>query len=79
MKLFIIIIIIEFIINGINLFISYPNGALNYTFVQAAERMRRIRCRCFPLTPQNISHLHNLLLEEENSHFVYTFQNPPKM
>jgi len=70
--------LIEIIINGINLFISYPNGALNYTFVQASERMRRMRRSCFSPTPQNVSHLHTLMIQEGNRQFVNTLQNPPK-
>uniref|UniRef100_A0A2S2PTM7 Uncharacterized protein n=1 Tax=Schizaphis graminum TaxID=13262 RepID=A0A2S2PTM7_SCHGA len=56
----------------------YPNGALNYTFVQASERMRRMRRSYFPPTPQNVSHLHTLMIQEGNSQFANTLQNPPR-
>ncbi|KAF0750361.1 Uncharacterized protein FWK35_00025138 [Aphis craccivora] len=58
--------------------VNYPNGALDYTFVQALEIMRRMRRSSFPPTPRNLSHLHALMMQDGNSQFSNTLQNPPK-
>ena len=59
--------------------ISHPEGATNYTFLQAVERMKKIRKSIFPPTPKNLNHLNNLLLLENNRHFTMTFQTPESL
>ncbi|XP_029348470.1 uncharacterized protein LOC115034985 [Acyrthosiphon pisum] len=59
--------------------ISHPEDATNYTFLQAVERMKKIRKSIFPPTPKNLNHLNNLLLLENNRHFTMTFQTPESL
>lgn len=54
---------------------SFPEAATNYTFLQSAEKMWRIRKGIFPATPQNIAVLHELLMTDENCNFAETLQN----
>ena len=61
-------------LNLIFLLNSFPEAANNYTFVQCAERMRRLRQGMFPATPQNILEFHNLLSNDENQMFTLTLQ-----
>ncbi|CAI6375783.1 unnamed protein product [Macrosiphum euphorbiae] len=56
-----------------------PEGAYNYTYLQATERMRQIRKSIFPPTPMNLLHLHQLLQINENRHFTLTFQAQPNL
>ncbi|CAI6343607.1 unnamed protein product [Macrosiphum euphorbiae] len=56
-----------------------PEGAYNYTYLQATERMRQIRKSIFPPTPRNLLHLHQLLQINENRHFTLTFQAQPNL
>ncbi|KAF0723322.1 Uncharacterized protein FWK35_00024173, partial [Aphis craccivora] len=54
--------------------INFPNAAQDYTFLQGSERMRRLRQKSFPKTPDDIEDLHTLLMS--NSQFTLTLQNP---
>ncbi|XP_022164854.1 uncharacterized protein LOC111029917 [Myzus persicae] len=54
--------------------VNFPEAANNYTFIQCAERMRRLRQGMFPATPQNILEFHNLLGNAENQMFTLTLQ-----
>uniref|UniRef100_A0A2S2PRA7 MULE transposase domain-containing protein n=1 Tax=Schizaphis graminum TaxID=13262 RepID=A0A2S2PRA7_SCHGA len=54
--------------------VNFPEAANNYTFIQCAERMRRLRQGMFPATPQNISEFHDLLKNDENQMFTLTLQ-----
>ncbi|KAE9534541.1 hypothetical protein AGLY_008631 [Aphis glycines] len=54
-------------------------GAENYTFLQAAERMRQIRKSVFPPTPKNLQHFNNLLQMDSNKHFTMSFQKQPNL
>jgi len=60
-----------------NVWISFPEAAENYTFLQSVERMRRLRRKFFPQTPRNMANLHDLLTAADNEHFAMTLQNPP--
>ncbi|XP_050057446.1 uncharacterized protein LOC126550282 [Aphis gossypii] len=59
--------------------VSHPEGAENYTFLQAAERMRQIRRSVFPPTPKNLQHFNNLLQMDNNKHFTMSFQKQPSL
>ncbi|XP_050066010.1 uncharacterized protein LOC126555088 [Aphis gossypii] len=59
--------------------VSHTEGATNYTFIQAAERMRKIRKSVFPPTPKNLNNLNELLQLEKNKHFTVTFQAPESL
>ncbi|XP_050062484.1 uncharacterized protein LOC126554589 [Aphis gossypii] len=59
--------------------VSHPEGAENYTFLQAAERMRQIRKSVFPSTPKNLQHFNNLLQMDSNKHFTMSFQKQPSL
>ncbi|CAI6372236.1 unnamed protein product [Macrosiphum euphorbiae] len=54
--------------------VNFPNAAQDYTFLQCSERMRRLRQKSFPATPDNIEDLHILLMA--NSQYTLTLQNP---
>lgn len=58
-------------------YISFPEGAQQYTFLQSSERMRRLKRRCFPATPRNLAELHYLLVADENEEYTLTLQTPP--
>ncbi|KAL5237716.1 hypothetical protein ACI65C_005126 [Semiaphis heraclei] len=59
--------------------VSHPEGAENYTFSQAAERMRQIRKSVFPPTPRNLQHFNELMQMENNKHFNMSFQKQPSL
>ncbi|KAL5246205.1 hypothetical protein ACI65C_013613 [Semiaphis heraclei] len=54
--------------------VNFPNAAQDYTFFRGSERMRRLRQKSFPATPDDIEDLHTLLIA--NSQFTLTLQNP---
>jgi len=51
-----------------------PEGAFDYTFLQAAERMKKIRKLVYHPTPRNLKELGEILQLDEISHFTTTFQ-----
>ncbi|KAL5239424.1 hypothetical protein ACI65C_006834 [Semiaphis heraclei] len=59
--------------------VSHPEGAENYTFSQAAERMRQIRKSVFPPTPRNLQHFNELMQMKNNKHFNISFQKQPSL
>lgn len=54
---------------------SSSRSALQCTFFQSAERMRKIRKKHFPKTPLNLRHLNELLQLLKHRQFVETLQN----
>jgi len=59
--------------------IRNPEGAFDYTFLQAAERMKKIRKLVYPPTPRNLLQLSELLKQDKTSHFTTTFQTPTSL
>lgn len=57
-----------------DLFNSFPNAVQDYTFVQSSERMRRLRQKFFPATPDSIEDFHLLLMA--NTQLAMILQNP---
>lgn len=53
---------------------SFPNAAQDYTFLQSSDRMRRLRQKSFPATPDDIQDLHLLLMA--NTKFAIILKNP---
>ncbi|XP_060857291.1 uncharacterized protein LOC132934900 isoform X1 [Metopolophium dirhodum] len=60
-----------------NEIINHPEAAPNYTFLQAQERVKKMRRRRFPLQPLDIGQLAVALNEERNAIYASTVQNPP--
>lgn len=56
--------------------ISHQESATNYTFVQAAVRMRKILKSVFPPPPKNLHNLNDFILLENNRHSTMKFQTP---
>lgn len=57
--------------------ISFPEASKSYTFIQCAERIRRLRKGLFPATPKNIVALAEILMQDDNRQFAETLQNSP--
>jgi len=45
-----------------------------YLHLECTERMRRLRQGLFPVTPQNITQFHELLINVKNKIFTQTIQ-----
>lgn len=60
-----------------NEIINHPEAAPNYTFIQAQERVKKMRRRRFPGQPLDIGQLAVALNEERNAIYASTVQNPP--
>jgi len=59
--------------------IRNPEGAFDYTFLQVAERMNKIRKLVYPPTPKNLVQLCELLKLDKTSNFTTTFQTPSSL
>ncbi|CAI6357035.1 unnamed protein product [Macrosiphum euphorbiae] len=60
-----------------NEIINHPEAAPNYTFIQAQERVKKMRRRRFPAQPLDIGQLAVALNEARNAIYALTVQNPP--
>ncbi|CAI6343719.1 unnamed protein product [Macrosiphum euphorbiae] len=60
-----------------NEIINHPEAAPNHTFIQAQERVKKMRRRIFPGQPLDIGRLAVALNEALNAMYASTVQNPP--
>lgn len=54
----------------------HPQAAINYTFLQAQSRVKRMRQSRRPQLPQDIHELSEMLSDPQNANYASTFQIP---